>query len=134
MLNLGMRYTPKERRHRAAGERARWQFRQELGRFLLGGLCAYCEEAEEDLEFDHIDPKTKRFAVSEGMPAMKRWLRELKKCQLLCVDCHKQKSDEEETSERDHGTWAAYQRAGCRCKKCKALFNQYRRGWRERAA
>src|SRR3954466_166303 len=127
-----MRYTPKERRHRAAGERARWEFRQELGRFLLGGGCAYCE-ADEDLEFDHIDPKTKRFAVSEGMPAMKRWLRELKKCQLLCADCHKEKSDAEETSDRAHGTWAAYRRGNCRCAKCRAVFNTYRQRWRTAA-
>jgi len=33
---------------------------------MLGGRCVRCG-ATEDLEFDHIDPSTKRFTISGGL-------------------------------------------------------------------
>lgn len=51
----------------------------------LGGKCVVCGSSE-NLEFDHINPSTKSFSI------MKQWHddvdEELKKCQLLCRDCH----------------------------------------------
>ena len=61
---------------------------------LLGGKCAICE-ASENLEFDHIDPKTKSFNptryVTGGKPK-DLVMEEFKKCQLLCRECHKNKT------------------------------------------
>ena len=58
----------------------------------LGGECKKCSSVEQ-LEFDHIDRATKSFAIT------KYWNRkweiikpELDKCQLLCHDCHKEKT------------------------------------------
>tara|TARA_B100000902_G_C26403056_1_gene478742 strand:+ start:73 stop:480 length:408 start_codon:yes stop_codon:yes gene_type:complete len=61
---------------------------------LLGGKCAICE-ATENLEFDHIDPKNKLFNptryVTGGKPK-DLLMEEFKKCQLLCRECHKNKT------------------------------------------
>jgi 5-methylcytosine-specific restriction endonuclease McrA len=55
---------------------------------LKGGKCVSCGSTDR-LEFDHIDPDTKLYAIG------KLWSRnkgevdaEVDKCQLLCYDCH----------------------------------------------
>lgn len=60
---------------------------------LLGGRCVHCGSTV-DLEFDHIDPSTKEFVISQRMAGVseKRLEAELKKCQLLCKSCHEEKS------------------------------------------
>lgn len=57
------------------------------------GPCNKCG-SEESLEVDHVDPNQKvHHAVwSWSLPRM---LQELRKCQVLCRDCHKLKSAEE---------------------------------------
>ena len=61
---------------------------------LLGGKCVICG-VTENLEFDHIDPKTKSFNptryVTGGKPK-DLIIEEFKKCQLLCYQCHKNKT------------------------------------------
>jgi 5-methylcytosine-specific restriction endonuclease McrA len=60
-----------------------------------GGVCVQCGW-EENLQIDHIDPLTKTMEVSQV------WSRrieirhkELSKCQILCVDCHDDKTSKE---------------------------------------
>ena len=62
---------------------------------VMGGKCVKCGTTE-NLEFDHVHPEDKKITISS------MWLRkhdtimeELSKCQLLCHDCHKQKTKEE---------------------------------------
>lgn len=58
----------------------------------LGGKCAKCGSTEH-LEFDHIDPENKSFNISKLLNHSKNAVdEELSKCQLLCHDCHLQKS------------------------------------------
>ena len=66
---------------------------QELKDYL-GGECVWCETTEK-LEFDHVNPNDKSFSI------LKRWnvsmeilIPELKKCQLLCFDCHLTKTQQ----------------------------------------
>jgi len=73
------------------------EFRIERRKILikhLGGKCNNCGcDDHEVLEFDHIDPKTKTIAISRNMfLALDTLLEELKKCQLLCVQCHTKKT------------------------------------------
>lgn len=58
----------------------------------LGGKCSSCG-CSDNLEFDHIDASTKEFTI------MSRWKLpisvmkdELDKCQLLCKECHREKT------------------------------------------
>lgn len=55
---------------------------------LLGGKCVECGSMEK-LDFDHKDPSTKTFPIGKLMNFSEDIvLEELKKCQLLCEDCH----------------------------------------------
>ena len=59
---------------------------------MLGGKCVRCG-ATEDLEFDHIDPVTKVFAVCAGLS--KAWdvlVDEASKTQLVCKAANARKS------------------------------------------
>lgn len=58
----------------------------------LGGCCVVCG-SKEDLQFDHIDSHTKVAPIAKLWRAsLVRFVTELVKCQLLCVDCHVRKS------------------------------------------
>lgn len=83
----------------------------------MGGRCVACGSTEL-LQFDHVDRTTKAFDISSSWG--RKWetiVAELAKCQLLCRDCHKAKSDAEATTRR-HGTHPMC-RAGCRCDPCR---------------
>tara|TARA_B100001113_G_C20646390_1_gene421485 strand:- start:36 stop:539 length:504 start_codon:yes stop_codon:yes gene_type:complete len=56
----------------------------------LGNKCVKCGSTE-NLEFDHIDPKTKCFNVNP-QDSWEKTLPELYKCQLLCKPCHTEKT------------------------------------------
>jgi hypothetical protein len=60
--------------------------------------CAQCD-ATDNLEFDHIDPSTKKFAIGNQLGRSWRHVEaEVRKCQLLCYACHKQKSAAESSA------------------------------------
>lgn len=75
---------------------------RQLGIALLGGRCAIenCTETTK-LEFDHIDPSTREFFISNAASIPDdRFFRELKKCQLLCRKHHAQKTAREGAAKR----------------------------------
>jgi 5-methylcytosine-specific restriction endonuclease McrA len=85
---------------------------------LLGGQCVRCGSTDE-LEFDHIDPETKVFAVGSDMSrAWDKLVEEALKCQLLCRECHVAKGIEDRP-EPAH-SYYRYWYYGCRCATCKA--------------
>lgn len=96
---------------------------------LLGGVCKKCG-SDKDLEFDHIDPATKEFTLTEKTAWMskKRLLVELAKCQLLCAVCHTAKTivDLGHLDARlVHGTLSSYKYCKCvLCKKAKSDTNK----------
>lgn len=56
----------------------------------MGGMCVRCHGTER-LQFDHIDPRTKlSHCIWTWGP--ERRAAELAKCQLLCEQCHIQKT------------------------------------------
>ena len=91
---------------------------------VLGGVCKSCGSIKE-LEIDHIDPTTKtmRLGLVYGKIKLKEVLEELKKCQLLCHKCHKEKTSKE-NSERmlaigfKHGTMYGWMKKKCSCTEC----------------
>lgn len=67
--------------------------RKKKAKAFLGGKCVVCE-SEEDLEFDHIDPKTKKYTIAAIWTySEKIFWSEIRKCQLLCNKHHKKKHD-----------------------------------------
>jgi 5-methylcytosine-specific restriction endonuclease McrA len=82
---------------------------------FLGGKCANCGSLDE-LEFDHIDPKTKKFSIASKL-AMKyeNLLIELAKCQLLCSACHRIKTSVEKSVEHGGGLTGKHH---CKCHLC----------------
>lgn len=61
----------------------------------LGCKCKFCNSLE-NLEFDHIDPRTKKSPISRlWVKSQQEIDDELKQCQLLCKTCHTAKSKQE---------------------------------------
>lgn len=58
-----------------------------------GGACVVCgyDKCITALEFDHIEPKTKEFGVSEMRSQIVPALKEAAKCLLLCCRCHRER-------------------------------------------
>lgn len=63
---------------------------------LLGGSCVVCGSVE-NIQFDHVDPATKLWNISDGAwkASEKAFWAEVAKCQLLCKPCHKAKTKAE---------------------------------------
>lgn len=88
-----------------------------------GGVCVKCGSADR-LEVDHID-RTKK-----TMRASSIWSRnqtsqvvldELANCQVLCHDCHLEKTRAERRAHiTEHGTYEMYKVVKCRCAPCTA--------------
>lgn len=105
--------------------------RRRRAEYFADKCCARCGRMDH-LELDHKDPSEK---VSHNIWSWSRERREaeLAKCQVLCEDCHQEKTDEDLRQmfgELKHGTVSAYRRYGCRCVACKkaeARYKKYRR-------
>ena len=106
----------------------RWKKRKKRGEELLGGKCAQCGSVE-NLEFDHIAPKTKKFTIgNRSSCSEKLFLEELAKCQLLCGVCHSLKSISDRghrVARGTHGTLSSYRY--CKCDLCREAKNKYQR-------
>jgi 5-methylcytosine-specific restriction endonuclease McrA len=77
-------------------EKLRAEFRANMLRYMSDKACIDCGEADiRVLELDHIDPKSKFFNVSQAVKlgyAWKEVLAEIKKCRVLCANCHKRRT------------------------------------------
>lgn len=91
---------------------------------LVGDSCKNCGKVD-NLEFDHVEPELKSFSINSNMTASnEEVLEELKKCQLLCKDCHLQKTTEEQLSRGyTHGTLYGWMKVHCKCHECLEARN-----------
>ena len=89
----------------------------------LGGKCINCDSIDR-LEIDHIDPKTKSFDISSNWTVTDKKLlqEEIDKCQILCHECHKNKTSESNRKRLlntfKHGTMYAWMKRKCPCSIC----------------
>lgn len=71
----------------------RWKNRKKKAIELMGGKCnkcGYCRNYAA-LEFHHIDPSKKEFESDAGRhKSWNKFINELKKCILLCSNCHRE--------------------------------------------
>lgn len=85
---------------------------------MAGGKCVECGSTES-LEFDHIDNNSKTAAVNKIMSGkISRIIEEVLKCQLLCKECHHNKTMGEEYLRPKHGTLVMYRDHACGCQVC----------------
>jgi hypothetical protein len=94
----------------------------------LGSKCVQCG-SEYDLQIDHMDHTRKNYTVmSHWGWSWKKLLEELKLCQLLCSNCHLEKTISEGSLTKGwttqpqgpkHGTAHTYIKYKCRCDLCK---------------
>ena len=59
---------------------------------FLGGkccICGYCK-CQEGLDFHHLDPSKKEFGIGKTIRSWNRVQIELRKCILLCANCHRE--------------------------------------------
>ena len=72
----------------------RYRRRREEAVNALGGKCVACGSLE-DLQFDHIDAGSKEFSVGSRLASAPSSVLalEMKKCQLLCMPCHIDKTE-----------------------------------------
>lgn len=85
---------------------------------ILGNKCVSCG-SRKNLEIDHVNPSEKRVeAHSFHSISKERYFEELKKCQLLCHQCHKEKTSKENSGFK-HGTIYSWMRKKCTCESCK---------------
>jgi hypothetical protein len=94
------------------------------------GPCAQCGSWERP-EVDHVDRATKTMEPAKiwSLSAAKR-AAELAKCQVLCEDCHLEKTRAERAFLPPHGTKARYSRHDgkqCRCQLCRDAAARYSR-------
>ena len=60
----------------------------------LGGKCVICsyDKCQRALQFHHLDPKTKKFTISDAFSrkaySTEEIEAEVKKCILVCANCH----------------------------------------------
>jgi len=81
---------------RSGYDKGRYQILRNRLLALLGGVCVRCG-TDQNLEFDHRDPKSKKFTI------MAKWnnytneelYKEIEKCQLLCKKHHIEKTRED---------------------------------------
>ena len=77
----------------ASRKRRRRLLNQRIDAIKGANGCALCPENDPVcLEFHHIDPRTKRFAIGTDKRIGWKWatiLAEIKKCAVLCANCHK---------------------------------------------
>ena len=103
----------------------------------MGGRCVNCG-SEEELEFDHIDWRTKSFTIGRlyGLHKLESVYEELKKCQILCNPCHRDKTKQDLQEQRkenprfvpaQHGTRTGWMRTKCKCDLCEVS----RRAWHD---
>lgn len=105
----------------------RYHARRSIAIERLGGKCVKCESTE-DLEFDHIDPNTKKFDIGKmlNFSLAKFWI-EIEKCQLLCETCHDSKTSSENSVEHGQGKTG---KRSCYCILCAPLKRQYMREYK----
>lgn len=102
----------------------------------LGQGCKKCGSKNKYyLVVDHIDPNSKdprigKKSILDTSFAIPELINELKKCQLLCTECHGYKTGSERTYPIVHGR-ARYEKYGCRCDICCEAEMSYHKKYNE---
>ena len=85
----------------ARNHRLKIKRRRLMLEYLKDKSCAICQINDPRvLEFDHLDPSAKSFSIARGnsdlLLSWPKILAEIEKCQILCANCHKIKTAQEQ--------------------------------------
>ena len=83
-----MAYSTKEKANAYARKQKQgiYQRRRDL---LSSWPCFLCGDPDDTvIEWHHVDPNTKEFAVTSGAHSENRWWNEVLKCIPVCANCH----------------------------------------------
>lgn len=75
-------------------QKKRWRERKRKVINLMGGKCQCCgyNKCIDVLEFHHLSPETKEYAWNKMRQlSWDKMIKEVKKCVLLCANCHREK-------------------------------------------
>jgi 5-methylcytosine-specific restriction endonuclease McrA len=101
----------------------------------LGGQCARCGSVEGPFHFDHKNKKKKTMRASDLHSVNdEKFNSEINNLQLLCPECHKEKTKEAwdyATNKPTHGTYWMYRKHRCRCPKCVEAYIEAQKKWRD---
>lgn len=90
--------------------------------FFKDKSCVKCG-SKDNLELDHIDQSLKKNKGDHRIWSWKesRRIEEIKKCQVLCRECHIEKTSIDNYGHKpyEHGTKQTYEARKCRCEQCK---------------
>lgn len=92
-LKYGDQYRERAKLRRAKVKR---DLQIKLKDYLSDKSCKNCGESDiRVLEFDHLNPATKRFGIANAITDGRKWSdisEEMKQCQILCANCHKKQT------------------------------------------
>lgn len=113
--------------HREYNKNRYYRVRQKI-LLEMGGKCSICGNTEH-LQIDHINGKDKSFNVSAFITyPYEKLLAEVSKCQLLCKECHFDKTLSDRGFKKaigTHGTISSYRYCKCEiCRKAKSISNK----------
>lgn len=95
-------------RAKAYRDKKRQEFRDQIYGFLINQSCNDCGESDiRVLEFDHLDKDKKAFSISQAFKLGKKPEEidaEIKKCQILCANCHKKRTAKQFNWYKNGGT------------------------------
>jgi len=101
----------------------------------LGGKCAKCGKSDSTFHFDHIDKKKKTMRAADLHSVNdEKFESEIKNLQLLCPECHKEKTKEAwdyALPKPKHGSYWRYRKYQCGCPKCVKAYKEKQKEWRE---
>lgn len=93
-----------------------WIAKRRAG-YFADKSCVQCGSTDR-MELDHID-RTKKVSHRIWSWSQNKMADELRKCQVLCYECHMAKTIQERTKPLVHGTCNGYYQKRCRCRDCK---------------
>ncbi len=113
----------------------RYHRRRNEAKAKLGGKCAACG-ATENLEFDHVDHRSKTAEIAKVWTySNKKFWAEIKKCQLLCESCHREKTYRDlgwKKAKGVHGAPGSHRY--CKCELCMKAWRDYQKAHRKPSA
>jgi len=123
-----MPYKDKEKQKEYQRE---WYEKRRREWILANGPCTKCG-SWDNLEVDHKNPEEKLCSPKHIWSRSDEFRElELKKCQVLCEECHRNKTNGELSRDVIHGTYSGYTHYKCRCELCRRAKSIYAKNLRE---